>query len=197
MNIVERAKNILLSPKTEWPVIAAEPATTGSLLTYAAILAVIPMVGSLLAGLIFGGPLGLGFVLATSLVGFIIGLGVLFLMGIITSALAPSFDGRKDSLAGLKLVVYASTPTFVLGILNIIPGINIIAALVGFAYAVYLIYLGATPVNGVPQGKAGGFAAVIVIIWILIYFILAAIIGGIVAAAMMGGAMGGAAMSTY
>ena len=32
-NLIERAKNVLLTPKTEWPVIAAEPETTSGLYT--------------------------------------------------------------------------------------------------------------------------------------------------------------------
>src|SRR5258707_10703118 len=47
MSLVERAKNILLQPKTEWPVIAAEQATTGSLYTgYVIPLALIGPVAS-------------------------------------------------------------------------------------------------------------------------------------------------------
>jgi hypothetical protein len=30
-NLITRAQNILLTPKTEWPVIAAEPETTAGL----------------------------------------------------------------------------------------------------------------------------------------------------------------------
>ena len=42
MSLIDRAKNILLTPKTEWPVIAAEPATAQGLFTgYAAILALL------------------------------------------------------------------------------------------------------------------------------------------------------------
>ena len=54
MNIVERAKNICLTPTTEWPIIGAEPAATGPLITgYAAfplrVVTLIGFVGALLA----------------------------------------------------------------------------------------------------------------------------------------------------
>ena len=43
MALVDRVKNILLSPRTEWPVIDAEPATVASLYTgYIMPLAAIP-----------------------------------------------------------------------------------------------------------------------------------------------------------
>ena len=41
--LLARVKNILLTPKTEWPVIAAEPASTASIYTgYILILAAVP-----------------------------------------------------------------------------------------------------------------------------------------------------------
>ena len=33
MALVDRVRNICLTPNTEWPVIAAEPASTGALMT--------------------------------------------------------------------------------------------------------------------------------------------------------------------
>ena len=45
MALVDRVKNILLSPRTEWPVIDAEPATIASLYTgYIMPLAAIPVI---------------------------------------------------------------------------------------------------------------------------------------------------------
>ena len=43
--LIERIRSILTSPKTEWPVIAAEPATVGGLYTgYIMLLAAIPAI---------------------------------------------------------------------------------------------------------------------------------------------------------
>jgi hypothetical protein len=197
MSIVDRAKNILLTPRTEWPVIAAEPATTGSVMTYAAILAVIPAIASIISGLAFTGAFSMGpsIVLVTAVVGYAIGLAVLYLMGIIAGALAPSFDGQNQPLAGLKLIVYASTPVYVAGILNIIPGLNIIAMIAGLVYGIYLIYLGSTPIMAVPTAKTGGYTAVIVVAWIVLQFvisgiIMAAVIGAVVGTAVTAGAYG-------
>jgi hypothetical protein len=50
MSLVDRAKNILLNPKSEWDVIAKESATVGGLFTgYAVPLSVLPVVGSVIA----------------------------------------------------------------------------------------------------------------------------------------------------
>lgn len=205
MSIVNRAKNILTSPKTEWPIIGAEPATTGGLMTYAAILSGIAQVCGVIGGVIalnlMSGALGVAmspaYVVVQGVVSFILGLVVLYAMSLIAGALAPSFDGQKDSLQALKLLTYAGTAVWVAGFLAIIPGIGLIAMLIGFGYAIYLIYLGAPHTVRVPEGKAGGYAAVVVIIWI----VLAVIVGFVcqmILRGMMGAAVvGGAGMSTY
>ena len=55
VNLVERAKSILLSPKTEWVRIRDEGATTQSLITgYAAVLAAIPAVCNFIGGSLIG-----------------------------------------------------------------------------------------------------------------------------------------------
>lgn len=206
MSIVNRAKNILTSPKTEWPIIGAEPATTGGLMTYAAILSGIAQLCSIVGALFLSGAMGslgaagmgMTFIIASAVVGWLLGLAIIYLMSIIAGALAPSFDGQKDNLAALKLLVYAGTAVWVFSFLSIIPVLGSIAALVGFAYAIYLIYLGAPHTVRVPEGKAGGYAAVVVIIWIILYFILTAVIVTTLMGSILGGAaMGGAAMSTY
>ncbi|MGD9584811.1 MAG: YIP1 family protein, partial [Lysobacterales bacterium] len=55
--LIERVRNILLAPNTEWPVIASESTTTSQMYTnYILILAAIPA----LAGFIKGSILGFG-----------------------------------------------------------------------------------------------------------------------------------------
>ena len=54
-SLVERAKNIILSPKTEWPRIDAEPATIGGIYTsYVMILAAIGPVAMLIGHQLVG-----------------------------------------------------------------------------------------------------------------------------------------------
>ena len=62
MNLVERVKAILLQPKSEWPVIAAEPGDAGYLFTnYVCIVSAIPPVCSFIGGVIIGyGPYHIG-----------------------------------------------------------------------------------------------------------------------------------------
>ena len=58
MDLVERVKAILLTPKTEWPVIAREPGDVAYLFkNYVAILAAIPAVCGFIGSVISGAPI--------------------------------------------------------------------------------------------------------------------------------------------
>jgi len=202
MSLVDRAKNIILKPKEEWPVIAAEPATVGGLFTgYAAILALIPLVTNILfVGLLGIGAMGMGgaaaggmtFIAATAVIGYFIGLGLLWLVAFIVNAIAPSFNGKQDMVQATKLMVYAATPTWVAGLVSWIPILGMLVAFAAIAYVVYLIYLGVNPVLSVPEDKVAGMTVVTV----LIYIVASLVIGAIIAAAVMtmffsGAMMGG------
>lgn len=186
MNVMNRAINILTKPRTEWAVINAEPATIAGLFTgYAVILALLPLIGTLLASIVGDDAyryLGIGYFLTLGLVTYVIGLGILYLMGIIANALAPSFDGVKNDVSAMKLVVYSATPMWVAGFFGFIPGIGILLSLAGFGYAAYLLYLGSMAVVKVPEDKAIGYTVVVIIIWIVLsMLIMGAIVGAIVA----------------
>jgi hypothetical protein len=190
MSLIDRVKNILLTPKTEWPVIAGESASAGSLFTgYAVILAALPLIGALIGGLVLGsmlGGAGMGIVLVPAILGYILGLAILYLMSIIANALAPSFDGQKDAIQALKLMIYSATPVWVAGLLSFIPGVGFLLSLAGFGYGCYLIYLGAPVLMKVPEQKSIGYSIVTVLIWIVLTFVITGIIVGAVVAGMIG-----------
>jgi hypothetical protein len=185
MSVVDRVRNILVTPKTEWPVIAAEPATVGSIFKdYVLIVALLPLVGALLGGLLFSG----GLLIVPAIAAYAIGLGVLYVMALVADALAPGFDGRKDSVSAMKLVGYAATPQWVAGFFAFIPGLNIIIGLIGFAYAAYLLYLGSMATMRVPASKAAAYTIVLILIWIVLgMFVTGAILATILGSLAMGG----------
>lgn len=198
MSLIERAKNILTRPKSEWQAIDAETTTVGGLFTgYAVILALLPVVGTLIALALQIGPyryFGMNYFLVSAIAGYAIGLGILYLMGIVADALAPSFDGTKNQLSAMKLVVYSGTAMWVAGLFAFIPNVGFLIGLVGFGYAAYLLYLGSIAVMKVPQDKAVGYTAVVIIIWIVLAMIITTVIIGSLIAGMIGGAaIGGAA----
>ncbi len=194
--LIERAKNILLTPKTEWPVIAGETATTGGLYTnYVLILAAIPALASLIgmSGMGFGPfRIGIGAALTASIVGYVLSLVLIYVYGFVINALAPTFGGQKDMMQALKTAVYASTAAWVAGIGGIIPALGWLLALAGAVYTIYLLYLGLPTTMKCPQDKAVGYTAVSVIIGIVLGWLASMVVGGITTGGMFGGMMHGA-----
>src|SRR5260221_6460035 len=91
MALIDRVKNILVTPKTEWPVIAGETATVQSLyLGYILILAAIGPVAMALRFGLFG--MGIG----VALISYVVALIMIYLLAWIVDALAPSFGGEKN-----------------------------------------------------------------------------------------------------
>lgn len=186
MDIVARAKNIILSPNTEWPVIAAEPTTVGQLYNgYIIPLTAIGPICSLIALLLFAGGAGLGPGLIGAILIFAINLAATYVVALIAQFLAPKFGGGADFVAALKLVAYSYTPAWVGGVFDLIPALAIIGFLLAL-YGFYLIYAGATPVMNVPQDRAIIFTIVLVIAVIIVFFLTSLILGAIVGAGMVG-----------
>jgi hypothetical protein len=176
--IVERAKNICLTPKTEWPVIAEEQTTVQKLYTdYILWIVGVGFVGSLI-GVIFSGIYGL----VGGVIGFGLNLAMIFILSLIHSALAPSFGGQKNDLAALKLAAYSFTPAMLMGLLSFIPILGQLLVLAALAYGFYIFYLGCQVLLGVPEDKAVGYVIVCAVIGIVIGFVCNVIVGAVVAA---------------
>jgi Yip1-like protein len=181
MALLDRAKAILLTPKTEWPVIEAESATTGSLFTgYAIPLAAIPAVAGFIGWSVVGiSVLGTSIKLPMSdalvgaLVRFVGGLIGVFVLGLIIDALAPSFGGQKNPIQALKVAVYSSTASWVAGIFLIIPSLGILSVL--GLYSLYLLYLGLPQLMKAPADKAVGYTAVVVVVGVVLFLIVGAV----------------------
>ena len=187
MNLVDRAKNILLSPNSEWEVIRSESSTPSELITrYAVILAAIPAVagfiGYYLIGLSYGFGtirLGIGTSLSWAILTFILSLVSVYVLGWIIDALAPSFGSTKDFVSSLKVAVYAYTAAWVAGIFHIIPSLSFLAAIAGI-YSLVLMYMGLKKVKMAPDDKLIGYFVVTIIVALVLYFVIGAIIGSIV-----------------
>lgn len=209
MSIVERAKSILLKPTQEWDVIATEPTTMPGLFTgYALPLALLPVVSAILisglAGISASGiatpgsdmaGMGLTEVVGLAVIGYVISIILLFAMVLIINLVSPSFNGTSDKVQATKLMVYASTPTWVAALLSWVPFLGVLISFAALAYVVYLIYLGIRPVLGVPQEKVAGFTVVIVLIYIVLLLVISGILVGLLFSSMFGSSMMGGALS--
>jgi hypothetical protein len=180
-SIVERAKAIILTPKDEWPVIAAEQTTQGDILkSWVLPLAAIGPVAGFIGGQVFGiGALGFSFKpsliagLSTAIVSYALGIAMLFALMFIADLLAPKFGGVSNRLNAFKLVAYGYTAAWLVGIFGLIPSLAFFG-LLGL-YSLYLIYTGATPLMQVPQDKSAGYVAVMVLCAIVLSILIAPI----------------------
>ena len=188
MGLVDRAKNILLTPATEWAAIDAETTSIKDLyMGYAVVLAAIRPIASIIGfGLIgaripFGGgtyrwPLDTA--LEYAVVAYALSLGGVFVFALIIDALAPTFGGQKNQLQALKVAIYASTASWVAGVFIVIPALAILG-LAGL-YSLYLLYAGLPVLMKSPKDKAMGYTVVSIICAIVLYFVLAILAGTVV-----------------
>ena len=201
MDIIQRAKNICLTPATEWPVIASEPATAGGLITgYAAPLAAIGAIAGFIGGAIVGrtipfvGTYRVPFATALVAAIFMFGMALVgvFVLSLIIDALAPTFSGQKNSIQALKLAVYSYTPAWIAGVLQISTLLGILAIFASF-YGIYLLYLGLPTLMRSPQDKSIPYTVVVLICAIVLSVVITGLGGLILGAGMVGaGALSGA-----
>ena len=196
MNLVERAKNILLTPAKEWDVIKGEQLTIMDMFTkYAMILAAIPAIAGFIGYSVIGISYGfgtfrvpIGTALVWAILQYILSLGGVFLIAFIMDALAPTFGCTKNLVAAVKIVVFSYTATWVAGILNIIPSLGILVGLASL-YSLFLMYMGMQKIKEVPKDKLVGYFVVTIIAAVVVYFVISMIVGAIAFGSMstMGG----------
>lgn len=184
-NLLQRVKAIVLTPRTEWPVIAAEATSAQDIyLRYVAPLVAIGVIASLIGGVLIGIPmpmlgtvrLGMGTALAGAVLHFVLTFVAIFVVAMIVDALAPTFGGQKDALRALKVTAYSFTPAWIAAVLTILPVLGPIAGLIGL-YGLYLMYLGLPVLMRAPADKALGYTVVVVLCAIVLSIVVSAITG--------------------
>lgn len=182
-SLIERAKSIILKPQAEWPIIKAEAATVKGLFTgYAMILAAIGPIAGLIGGLAFGSPSGLGGMglIIGAVVGYVLTLAGTFVLGFVIDVLATSFGSQRNLEQSMKVAVYAATPVWILGILNLVPVLAMLS-IIGVIYSFYLIFLGIKVVKTPPEDKAVLYAVVSIGVAFIVNLFVS-LIGGLIVA---------------
>ncbi|HMO69792.1 MAG TPA: Yip1 family protein, partial [Novosphingobium sp.] len=149
--LAARAKAIVLTPRDEWPKIAAETDSPGDVFRRHVLpLAAIGPVASLIGGQVFGyGAFGFSYkpglvaALGSAVVSYAITLLGIWVLSLIADFLAPKFGGESNRAQAFKLVAYGATASFLAGIFGLIPSLGVFA-LLGL-YSLYLFYTGSGP----------------------------------------------------
>jgi hypothetical protein len=188
MNLVQRVKNILLQPKSEWGVIAREPGDVGYLFTnYVCIVSAIPPVCSFIGTSIIGfGPFRIGIVsgLVHAVVIYVLGLVGVFVMAYVIDFLAGVFDGQKNLDNAMKVSTFAPTAAWICGVFNIIPALAVLGIL--GLYSIYLLHTGIAALMKPPAAKAIIYTIAVVVCLIVVWVVVFAIVGAIFGIGMMG-----------
>jgi len=182
-----RVVGILTHPAAEWPEIAGERTDPPMLMRdYAAPLAAIPAVCRWIGLTVIGawlpivGTYRVGVVrgLVSAIVSWLFALGGLYVAALVVDWLAPTFKSSRGILPALKLVVYASTPVWIVGVLNLFPvffPLTLLAAL----YAAYLFSVGLPTVSHTPAEQVVPYMFVATLIAIVVFLALGVAAGAI------------------
>ena len=190
MGIIDRAKNIIISPAKEWDVIALEHPDAGKIITgYVLPLAGAAAVAAFIGYGLIGVDAGLFKIAGTNwgiyyalnvIIGAIAGV---YICAFVIDALAPSFGSEKNIGRSIQLVAYAYTPAWLGGLLAILPAIALIGSLFGL-YGLYLLYMGIPKLKKTPEDKLIGYYVVSLVVIIVVYFVMGLIMSRILMPAL-------------
>lgn len=184
MNLVDRVKRILMSPRTEWQVIEAEPTTPAQLYTgYIVPLAAIGPIAQLIGYSVFGISVPfmgtyrvpIGSAITSALVSYVLSLAAIYVLALIIDGLAPKFNGQRSQIQALKVAAYSSTASWVAGIFHLVPGLRLLTIL--GLYSLYLLYLGLPIVMKAPMEKAMAYTAVVILAAIVLFMVIGVVAG--------------------
>lgn len=179
MSLVDRAKNMILTPKTEWLVVDAETPDPPKILTgYVIPLVLLGAAAAFIGyGLIGFSMLGVkiaginwGIYYAVNQI--IMGIASVYITAFVVDALAPSFGSEKNFGKSFQLVAYGATPSLLAGIFAILPMLASIAGLAAVIYTVYIWYIGIGPLKRTPEDKRVVYLVIIFIVLIVVYAII-------------------------
>jgi hypothetical protein len=179
--LIDRVKNMLLTPKAEWARIAAETPDQNKLfvgyaLPLLALGAICGLIGATVIGMPFIGRLPIVWALTNAAFTLVVGLVSLFVSAVIANALAPTFGSRQDMGRAQQLIVYGSTASMVAAVLTIFPPLGILA-IVGGIYSIVLIYFGMPFVMNTPSDKQVVYLVVLILAYVVIFWILMWVVG--------------------
>lgn len=190
MNVINRAKNMILVPKAEWDIINGEQpdnakVITGYVLPLAGLAAVAAFIGYGFIGMDAGffRIKGVNWGIYQAANALIMGILGVFISAFVIDALAPSFASEKNMGRSVQLVAYAYTPAWVGGLLNVFPALAFIGALFGL-YGLYLLYLGLPKMKKTPEDKQLSYFIVSLLVMIAVYVVIGIIMSALVMPSM-------------
>jgi hypothetical protein len=184
--IINRAKNLILSPVSEWEVIRTESkpgrdVVINYVVPLVLLVAVCKIIGSLLFHMSY---FSLSAALIDAIIAIIVPIASIYVSALIINELAPSFGSQKNFDAAIRLIAFSMTAAYIASAaagLIAITGLSIILSLFSL-YSIYLLYLGLAPMMGTPEDKK----VVYIVVSVIITFIVMAIFSWILTMILIG-----------
>jgi hypothetical protein len=183
--LIDRVKNIILTPAAEFDRIDAEPADVNKIyLGYALPLLALgalctfigfSIIGASAFGVSYKVPIVTGLVMGVLRV--VLGLVGLYLMAMITNGLASNFGSQPNMGKAHQFAVYGATAGLLAGVFSILPALAILG-LVGL-YSFYLWYVGLGKLMKTPDDKRIIYLIVIIVLAIIVQFVIGAVVGAV------------------
>ncbi|MCK9628686.1 MAG: YIP1 family protein [Bacteroidales bacterium] len=149
-DIFQRAKNIILNPKSEWLVIDNESNSHSHVLSnYLLWLALIPAISVMI-----GWSSDINFGIKMAIKNFVTIIGGSYLTAWVINELAPRYKGVKNFNKAFELVAYCYTAMCVAGIFYLLNILGSLAFLAGL-YSIYTLYVGLQPMMKAPEETNG------------------------------------------
>jgi hypothetical protein len=192
MSLIERVKNLILSPGAEWVKISDEPQTPKDLIAkYMLPILVVPVVALVLGWGLVGTTDG-GEVLSFKIKGWDVGFSkaliylISNLLAVLLSALvvdhtASAFRSGKQFNKTLQLVIYSWTPVWLAGIFSLIPSLSFLGIL-AFGYSAFILYHGVDKIKMTHPESRTAYTIASVLVMVLSYAITHLIINSTVGA---------------
>lgn len=176
--IFSRAYGLLREPTKEWEQIKAEQTTIPNIMIgYVAPLAAIPPVAALIGSLIFGfGVSSVTNAVVGTVVAWLLGVGMVYLVGIVINSIADNFDSDRDELASQKVAAYSFTPFFLSTLALIWPPLLWVPIL-ALGVMVFLIYRGLPVLMKTPADRATAYTTTIAVVALLTFIVQMAVAG--------------------
>jgi hypothetical protein len=185
-NLINRAKELILSPKLTWEIIKNEDVKILDFLkTYVLPLALIPAIASFIGYGLIGFNLGgfgrialLEWGVSAAIQSLLSSFSSILIISWVISKLAPKYECEVSMDKSTSLVGHAFTPALVSGVFYIIPSLSIIAMLGGI-YSLYVLYIGFPVMTGVSEIKKTNFMLITILASIAVYILVAIVLTSI------------------
>jgi hypothetical protein len=172
--IIARVQRLLMSPATEWDVIAGEAADVQKIyMNYVGPLLIAAAIANAIALLMVG--YGIGGILQFFIIQVVLGLISVYVVAFVINMLAPTFGATSDMGQAFKLAAYSPTSSWVGALFVIVPVIGGLVAIAGALYSLYVFYVGLPKLMRPPQDKLIVYVLAIIGVMIVIYIVIGAI----------------------